>query len=82
MKGLMKTVIKHAPIALRKPKNYQARANLMWTSSWAINGLIKQDKTHEWSCHPIEHELSDFYDITHGLGPCNFDSKVDEICFR
>ncbi len=68
MEGLMKTVIKNTPIALKEPENYQARANLMWTSSWAINGFIKQDKTHEWSCHPIEHELSAFYDITHGLG--------------
>lgn len=68
MEGLMKTVIKYAPIAINQPNNYEARANLMWTSSWAINGLVSQDKTHAWSCHPIEHELSAFYDITHGLG--------------
>lgn len=68
MEGLMKTVIKYAPIAINQPDDYEARANLMWTSSWAINGFISQDKSHAWSCHPIEHELSAFYDITHGLG--------------
>ena len=67
--GFMKTVIKYAPIALEKPDDYEARANLMWASSWAINGFTRIDKgSNPWSCHPIEHELSAFYDITHGLG--------------
>jgi len=66
--GLMKTVIKYAPVAMNEPNNYEARANLMWASTWAINGFINGGKRQEWSCHPIEHELSAFYDITHGLG--------------
>ncbi|MGD1820161.1 MAG: iron-containing alcohol dehydrogenase [Pleomorphochaeta sp.] len=68
MEGLMKTVIKYAPIAYHSPDNYEARANLMWASSWAINGFVSGGKTHDWTCHPIEHELSAYYDITHGLG--------------
>lgn len=68
MEGLMKTVIKYAPIAYNEPNNYEARANLMWASSWAINGFVAGGKTHDWTCHPIEHELSAYYDITHGLG--------------
>ena len=68
MEGLMKTVIKYAPVALREPDNYEARANLMWASSWGINGFIRADKDAHWICHPLEHELSAFYDITHGLG--------------
>ena len=68
MEGLMKTVIKYTPIALREPENYEARANLMWTSSWAINGFVNGGKQQAWSCHPMEHELSAIYDITHGLG--------------
>ncbi|MDK2950952.1 MAG: hypothetical protein PWQ77_617 [Kosmotogales bacterium] len=68
MEGLMKTIIKYAPIAMEKPDDYEARANLMWTSSWAINGFISGGKQHAWSCHPMEHELSAIYDITHGLG--------------
>ncbi|MCF0149316.1 MAG: iron-containing alcohol dehydrogenase [Clostridium sp.] len=66
--GLMKTVIKYAPIAIKDPTNYEARANLMWASSWAINGSISGGKAQAWSCHPMEHQLSAFYDITHGLG--------------
>lgn len=68
MEGLMKTVVKYAPIALKEPNNYEARANLMWASSWAINGFVNGGKKRIWSCHPMEHELSAFYDITHGLG--------------
>ncbi|MCI8327658.1 MAG: iron-containing alcohol dehydrogenase [Lachnospiraceae bacterium] len=69
MEGLMRTVIKYAPIAYHEPDNYEARANLMWASSWALNGFVRIDKQpNTWACHPIEHELSAFYDITHGLG--------------
>ncbi|MDD3383659.1 MAG: iron-containing alcohol dehydrogenase [Bacilli bacterium] len=68
MEGLMKTVIKYAPIAIKEPNNYEARANLMWTSSWAINGFVNGGKRQAWSVHCIEHELSAYYDITHGLG--------------
>jgi len=68
MEGLMKTIIKYGPVAMNEPKNYEARANLMWTSSWAINGFVLGGKRQAWSCHPMEHEISAIYDITHGLG--------------
>ncbi|MBQ8196487.1 MAG: iron-containing alcohol dehydrogenase [Clostridia bacterium] len=68
MEGLMKTVIKYTPIALENPTDYEARANLMWASSWAINGFTYGGKKKAWSCHPMEHQLSAVYDITHGLG--------------
>ena len=68
MEGMLKTVVKYAPIAIAEPENYEARANIMWTSSWAINGFINGGKRKAWSCPPMEHELSAVYDITHGLG--------------
>lgn len=68
MESLMKTVIKYGPIAMKDPTNYEARANLMWASSWAINDFIANSAKAAWTVHPIEHELSAFYDITHGLG--------------
>lgn len=80
MEGLMKTVIKYAPIAIKDPTNYDARANLMWASSWAINGYIKASKKHAWSCHPMEHELSAIYDITHGLGLAILTPRWMEYC--
>ncbi|URZ17452.1 iron-containing alcohol dehydrogenase [Clostridium felsineum] len=66
--GLLETCIKYCPIALKEPENYEARANIMWASSMALNGLLGSGKGGAWTCHPIEHELSAFYDITHGIG--------------
>lgn len=82
MEGLMKTVIKYAPIAMKDPTNYEARANLMWTSSWAINGFINGGKSQAWSCHPIEHEVSAIYDITHGLGLAILTPRWMEYCLN
>lgn len=66
--GLMQTVVKYAPVAMAEPENYEARANLQWAASWAINGFTSALQNVAWTCHPIEHELSAIYDITHGLG--------------
>lgn len=80
MEGMMKTIIKYAPVAMREPDNYEARANLMWTSSWAINGFVNGGKRQAWSCHPMEHELSAIYDITHGLGLAILTPRWMEYC--
>lgn len=82
LEAMMKTVIKFTPIALNKPDDYEARANLMWTSSWAINEFSKTGKTHEWSCHPMEHELSALYDITHGLGLAILTPRFLKYCLN
>lgn len=66
--AVMKTVIHYGPIVVKNPTNYEARANIMWASSWAINDFIKLGKMSGWSVHPIEHQLSAVYDITHGIG--------------
>lgn len=66
--GLLITMMKYGPIALNDPTNYDARANLMWAASHAINGLTRVGNAPAWCVHPMEHELSAFYDITHGEG--------------
>jgi len=67
--AMLGVCIKYGPVALEQPDNYTARANLMWTSSLALNGLIQMGKGWgDWATHMIEHELSAFYDITHGEG--------------
>ncbi len=66
--ALLKTMIHYGPIALEKPDDYDARANLMWAASHAINGLVGEGCAPAWCVHPMEHELSAFYDITHGEG--------------
>lgn len=68
MEEVIKTVVKYAPIAVKEPENYEARANLMWASSWALNGFLQTGGFQAASCHAMEHELSAYYDITHGLG--------------
>ncbi len=82
MEGMMKTIIRYTPIAMSEPTNYEARANLMWTSSWAINGFVYGGKQQAWTCHPIEHELSAIYDITHGLGLAIITPRWMEYCLN
>ena len=66
--GILRTCLHAGPAALKDGGDLEARANLMWASSWAINGLLSTGKGQAWSVHPMEHELSAFYDITHGVG--------------
>ena len=66
--GLLRTIIDNAPVALAHPDDYEARANLMWTASHAISGIAGAGLAVGWVCHPMEHELSAYYDVTHGEG--------------
>ncbi|TRX65885.1 iron-containing alcohol dehydrogenase [Carboxylicivirga sp. M1479] len=67
--GILKTCIHYGSILLNEPDNYEARANLMWASSLALNGLTGTGKlAGDWSTHNIEHEVSAIYDLTHGAG--------------
>lgn len=66
--SLLKTCIYYGPIALTEPTNYEARAQLMWTSSLALNGLLSYGRITDWATHGIEHAVSAAYDVTHGAG--------------
>lgn len=66
--AVLKTVIENAPVVLEEPENYDARANIMWAGTVALNGLLELGKDGDWATHMIEHELSAKYDITHGVG--------------
>ena len=66
--SVLKTCFHYGPIAMKEPENYEARSNLMWASTVGLNHLLTVGKGGAWSVHPIEHELSAFYDITHGVG--------------
>ena len=66
--AVLKTCVKYGHRAWQQPDDYEARANLMWASSWAINGLLTKGAPVGWSVHPMEHELSAYYDVTHGAG--------------
>lgn len=66
--AVMRAVVKWAPIAMKESENYEARANLMWASSMALNTVLDAGTVHACACHVMEHELSAYYDITHGHG--------------
>ena len=66
--SLMKTVIDSIRVALKNPEDYQARSNLMWVSTLAINGLTATGKSSDWLSHKLEHTLSAYFDVTHGMG--------------
>lgn len=66
--AVMKTVVRYAKKAVDEPRNYEARSNLMWASTIGLNHLLTVGKGGAWSVHPIEHVLSAYYDITHGVG--------------
>ncbi|MCF0218014.1 MAG: iron-containing alcohol dehydrogenase [Malacoplasma sp.] len=64
----MKTLVKWAKIAVDEPNNYEARANVLWTTSMALNGIGSFECETDWSVHTIEHAFSGLWDITHGAG--------------
>jgi alcohol dehydrogenase YqhD (iron-dependent ADH family) len=66
--AVLKTCVQYGHRAYNNPDDYEARANLMWAGSWAINGLLTKGSPVGWSVHAMEHELSAYYDITHGVG--------------
>jgi len=66
--GLLKVCIKYGPIVHKNPKDYIARANIMWAGSLALNDLVGNGKEEDWASHAIEHALSAVYDISHRAG--------------
>lgn len=66
---LIKVLMKYAPIALKEPDNYEARAEIMFACTFGCNGILNLGAAPSgWPMHGIEHALSAYYDITHGEG--------------
>lgn len=69
VEGVMKSIIKYAPVAIAEPDNYEARAQLLWASNIADNAILCcGNRLCVFGVHAMEHELSAFYDIAHGVG--------------
>lgn len=66
--AVLKTMIKETPRVIADPKNYDARANIMWAGMVAHNNICGVGREQDWSSHDIEHELSALYDVAHGAG--------------
>ncbi|MFS2215736.1 iron-containing alcohol dehydrogenase [Telluria sp. Tellsp104] len=63
--GLLLTLVEDGPWALAAPEDYDVRANLMWTATLALNGLIGTGVPQDWSTHTIGHELTALYGLDH-----------------
>ncbi|WP_067521698.1 iron-containing alcohol dehydrogenase [Endozoicomonas ascidiicola] len=63
--GLLKSLIEVGPVTLAEPENYDARANLMWCATSALNGYIGVGVPQDWSTHMIGHELTDLFGLDH-----------------
>ena len=65
--GLMRSVIHSSRIANKDPQNYEARSNIMWTATWALNTLIAKGKTTDWMVHMLGQAIGGYTNATHGM---------------
>lgn len=68
IEGIMKSLINSSRIAVKDPNNYEARSNIMWCSTMALNYISGVGKEQDWEVHNIEHQLGAYTDCPHGLG--------------
>ena len=65
--ALMKSVVHSSRIAMKDPENYEARSNIMWTATWALNTLIACGKSTDWMVHMLGQAAGGVTDATHGM---------------
>ena len=65
--GLMRSVIHSSRIAVKNPQDYEARSNLMWTATWALNTLVECGKTGDWMVHMLGQAVGGVTNATHGM---------------
>lgn len=65
--GLMRSVVRNARVAVRDPENYEARSNIMWAATWALNTLISRGKSTDWMVHMLGQAVGAYTDATHGM---------------
>lgn len=68
IEAVMKSLIVGARTAVKDPENYEARSNIMWCATVALNRITGLSKTQDWEVHGIEHQLGAYTDCPHGLG--------------
>ena len=65
--GLMRSLVRSSEIAVKNPLDYEARSNIMWTATWALNTLIAKGKSTDWEVHMIGQAVGAHTDATHGM---------------
>lgn len=67
MEGLLRSLIHSSRIAIKDPNDYEARSNIMWIATWALNTLVAMGKTTDWEVHMIGQAIGAYTDATHGM---------------
>lgn len=67
MEGLLHSLINSADIAVKNPNDYEARSNIMWTATWALNTLVDKGKSTDWMVHMLGQAVGAHTDATHGM---------------
>lgn len=67
MEGLLKSLINSSLKAVENPQDYEARSNIMWIATWALNTLVAKGKTTDWEVHMIGQAVGAHTDATHGM---------------
>lgn len=65
--ALMKSVVHSSRIAIQNPEDYEARSNIMWTATWALNTLVSRGKDTDWMVHMLGQSAGAYTDATHGM---------------
>ena len=67
MEGLLRSLIHSAEIAVNNPTDYEARSNIMWTATWALNTFVAKGKATDWEVHMLGQAVGAHTDATHGM---------------
>ena len=67
MEGLMRSLVQASRAAVANPTDYEARSNIMWTATWALNTLVAKGKATDWEVHMIGQAIGAYTDATHGM---------------
>lgn len=67
MEGLYRSLVHSSRIAFRDPENYEARSNIMWTATWALNTMVAKGKATDWMVHMLGQSVGAYTDATHGM---------------
>ena len=67
MEGLMRLLVRASRAAVASPTDYEARSNIMWTATWALNTLVAKGKATDWEVHMIGQAIGAYTDATHGM---------------
>ena len=65
--GLMRSLVVASRAAVKNPEDYEARSNIMWCATWALNTLIAQGKATDWEVHMLGQAVGAYTDATHGM---------------